>query len=164
VLASVITLVALPTIWLANRSDEGASTRPNVAAVGIDPGQADDDAGTGAAAAYDPLGSAGAAHLEPLSTAITPSSVSISVGTTPDDPIGTARGSYRRSIYVGTCRYNGAPSGSQVTVVNVANRRSTTCTVDRSSDLDDGELLMSQSGFLRIAELTAAPIHVEIRE
>ena len=64
-LASVITLVALPTIWLANRSDDGpSSSRPNVAAVGLDPGQA--DAADGAAAAADPMGSSGAAYLEPL--------------------------------------------------------------------------------------------------
>ena len=65
-LASVITLVALPTIWLANRSEDGpSSSRPNVAAVGLDPGQADD------AAAELPRrptrwGRSGAAYLEPL--------------------------------------------------------------------------------------------------
>jgi hypothetical protein len=163
VLASVITLVALPTIWLANRSEEGTSTRPNVAAVGIDPGRADADSESGDGAVFDPMGTSGAAHLEPLSTAVTPQSVEIAIGTSPDEPIATASGSYRRSIYVGTCRFNGAPSGAAITVLNVANGRSTTCTNDRSSDLDDGELLMSQSAFQRIAELTAAPIHVEIR-
>jgi hypothetical protein len=164
VLASVITLVALPTIWLANRSDGGTSTRPNVAAVGIDPGQADAETGAAGGAVFDPMGTSGAAHLEPLSTAVPQESVVIAVGTTPDDPVATAHGSYRRSIYVGTCRFNGLPGGSEVTVVNVANGRSTTCTTERSTALEDGELLLSQSGFQRIAELTAAPIHVEIRQ
>jgi hypothetical protein len=163
VLASVITLVALPTIWLANRSDDGqSSSRPNVAAVGLDPGQA--DAADGVAAAADPMGSSGAAYLEPLASALTPASAEIHVGTAPDQPIATARASFRRSaVQFDTCEFNGAGSGREVTVVNVANGRSTTCTIVREDGLAEGELLMSQGRFQRIAELTAAPIHVEIR-
>ena len=163
-LASVITLVALPTIWLANRSDDGpSSSRPNVAAVGFDPGQA--DAGANAAAiAADPMGTSGAAYLEPLSSAVTPASAEIHVGTAPDQPIATAKASFRRSaVLFDTCEFNGAESGREVTVVNVANGRSTTCTIVREDGLAEGELLMSQGRFQRIAELTAAPIHVEIR-
>jgi hypothetical protein len=164
VLASVITLVALPTIWLANRSDDGpSSSRPNVAAVGIDPGQA--DAAAGAVAAADPMGISGAAYLEPLSSAMTPASAEIHVGTAPDQPIATARASFRRtSVQFDTCEFNGAEIGREVTVVNVANGRSTTCTIVREDGLADGELLLSQGRFQRIAELTAAPIHVEIRQ
>jgi hypothetical protein len=163
VLASVITLVALPTIWLANRSDDGtSSSRPNVAAVGIDPGQA--DAASGVAAAADPMGTSGAAYLEPLASAVSPASAEIHVGTAPDQPIATARASFRRSsVQFDTCEFNGAESGREVTVVNVANGRSTTCTIVREDGLAAGELLLSQGRFQRIAELTAAPIHVEIR-
>ena len=63
-----------------------------------------------------------------------------------------------------TCRFNGLPGGQEVTVLNVANGRSTTCTTMRLDGLADGELLLSQGRFLHIAELTAAPIHVEIRK
>jgi hypothetical protein len=161
-LASVITLVALPTIWLANRSEE-SSTRPNVAAVGLDPGQADDDAG--GAAIPDPLGTSGAAYLEPVSITAAPDAVEIHVGTTPDDPVATARASYRRtSVRFDTCEFNGLRSGQEVTVVNVANGRSTTCTIMREDGLAEGELLLSQGRFQRIAELIAAPVHVEIRK
>ena len=165
VLASVITLVALPTIWLANRSEDGSSSsRPNVAAVGIDPGQAD-SASNEDGASFDPMGTSGAAYLEPLSSVVTPASAALVVGTTPDDPIATARASYRRtSVQFDTCEFNGMPSGQEVTVVNVANGRSTTCTIVREDGLADGELLLSQGRFQRIAELTAAPIHVEIRK
>jgi hypothetical protein len=163
VLASVITLVALPTIWLANRSDDGSSSsRPNVAAVGIDPGQA--DAADVAAVVADPMGNSGVAYLEPLSSALTPISAEVHVGTTPDQPIATAKASFRRSaVQFDTCEFNGADSGREVTIVNVANGRSTTCTIVREDGLAEGELLMSQGRFQRIAELTAAPIHVEIR-
>jgi hypothetical protein len=164
VLASAITLIALPTIWLANRSEGASSSRPNVAAVGLDPGQADSAANDGAAGA-DPMGTSGAAYLEPLSSMLTPDPVDLVVGTTPDEPIATARASYRRtSVQFDTCEFNGMPGGQQVTIVNVANGRSTTCTVVHEEGLADGELLLSQGRFQRIAELTAAPIHVEIRK
>jgi hypothetical protein len=163
VLASAITLVALPTIWLANRSDEGSSTRPNVAAVGLDPGQADDEAS--GVVEFDPLGTSGAAYLEPITVTAPRDAVEIQVGTTPDDPVATARASYRRtSVLFDTCEFNGLPSGQEVTVVNVANGRSTTCTTVRETGLAAGELLLSQGRFQRIAELTAAPIHVEVRK
>jgi hypothetical protein len=163
VLASVITLVALPTIWLANRSED-SSSRPNVAAVGLDPGQADPAANQDGGA-FDPMGTSGAAYLEPLSSMVTPASAALVVGTTPDDPIATAQASFRRtSVQFDTCEFNGMPAGQEVTVVNVANGRSTTCTTVREDGLADGELLLSQGRFQRIAELTAAPIHVEIRK
>jgi hypothetical protein len=161
VLASVLTLVALPAIWLANR-DEGSSTRPNVAAVGIDPGRADDDAG--AAAAFDPMGTTGAAYLDPVATHSPPANA-IVIGTTADDAIAVARASYRRSAVVfDTCQFNGLPGGEEVTVVNVANGRSTRCTIVHKIGLARGELLLSQGRFQRIAELTSAPIHVQIRK
>jgi hypothetical protein len=164
VLASVITLVALPTIWLANRNEGGSSSsRPNVAAVGIDPGQA--DAPESAAAGFDPMGTSGAAYLEPLASAVTPSSVAVVTGTASEELIATARASFRRtSVQFDTCEFNGVASGQEVIVVNVANGRSTTCTIVREEGLAEGELLLSQGRFQRIAELIAAPIHVEIRK
>jgi hypothetical protein len=162
VLASVITLVALPAIWLANRDDEGSSTRPNVAAVGIAPGHADGVAD--AAAAFDPMGTTGAAYLDSVASD-TAATVAIAIGTTADDVIAVARASYRRTAVVfDTCQFNGISGGEQVTVVNVANGRSTECTIVHRDGLAEGELLLSQGRFQRIAELTSAPIHVQIRK
>ena len=48
-LLAVLTLLALPTIWLVNRSDDD-SARPNVAAVGLDPGEAGTSPATAPAA------------------------------------------------------------------------------------------------------------------
>jgi hypothetical protein len=163
VLASVITLVALPAIWLANRDDEGSSTRPNVAAVGIDPGRADADAD--ATDAFDPMGTTGAAYLDPVAGESPQATAGIVIGTSADDVIGVAHASYRRTAVVfDTCQFNGLPGGEEVTVVNVANGRSTQCTIVNKNSLADGELLLSQGRFQRIAELTSAPIHVQIRK
>ena len=57
------------------------------------------------------------------------------------------------------------PRGSHVVVVNVANGRSTDCwTALRPIDEPQDEMVMSAAGFAAIADPTAAPIHVEIRQ
>ena len=92
------------------------------------------------------MGTSGAAYLEPLSSVVTPASAALVVGTAPDDPIATARASYRRtSVQFDTCEFNGVPGGQEVTVVNVANGRSTTCTTAGTDGLADGELLLSRA-------------------
>lgn len=166
-LVSVVTLVALPTIWLVNRGEDGAgSSRPNVAAVGLDPGDGD-----GAAAAppapdteFDPMGAPGPIYLEAATTVAPPPAPAVAVGTEADALVGTASGTYRNSVSGSTCLYNGTGYGERVTVVNVANGRSTECT---TSPLSGGEIdvvVLSASRFARIADLTAAPVHVEIRQ
>jgi hypothetical protein len=164
--ASVITLIALPAIWLVNRDDDTPSSRPNVAAVGVDPGNADEAvAGDGSADTFDPMGDGGAAFLEAPTTVAPPGTVRIAVGTAPDELVGTARATYRRSgIGNEVCLYNGTHGGDVVTVVNVANGRSIECTTSLMSDGQTGVLIMSQSRFAKLAELTAAPIHVEVRQ
>ena len=164
VLASVITLLTLPTIWLVNRDDAGeSSSRPNVGAVGIDPGEADEASGT-PVSELDPMGESGAMYLQPATTVLPPASIVVAIGTTPDDAIATARGTYRRSVEVNTCLFNGVRDGELVTVVNVANGRSTECNTTITEGLADGVLVMNISRFQRIADLTAAPIHLEIRQ
>jgi len=163
----VITLLALPTIWLVNRDEAGPSSpRPNVAAVGIDPGEADEAStspGAAAATDFDPMGASGAMYLEPATSVVPPDSPVIAVGTFPDEAIATARGSYRRDGAADTCLFNGLPGGEDVTIVNVANGRSVECTTSVFQG-DSDMLIMHVSRFQKIADLTAAPIHVEIRQ
>ena len=54
-------------------------------------------------------------------------------------------------------------SGSRITVVNLDNNRSMTCTTVLAPGDAVGELVMSTSTFAGIADLTDAPISVEIR-
>ena len=165
--ASVITLLALPTIWLVNRDEAGpSSSRPNVAAVGLDPGEADNPAAMSGAPVteLDPMGASGAMYLAPATTVVPPASVVVVVGTTPDDAIATARGTFRRDGDVDVCLFNGAPGGEDVTVVNVANGRSIECTTRSFQGGDDLMLTMHVTRFQKIADLTAAPIHLEIRQ
>lgn len=162
--------MALPTIWLVNRDDGGRnSARPNVASVGIDPGEAHDVLEITPAfdvvdEDFDPMGESPVMYLEPAASLSPPETVVVVVGTMPEDVIATARGSYRRSVPNGECQFNGVPAGADVTVVNVANGRSIRCTTSTRSDGDAATLVMSPFQFKRIASVTAAPIHVEIRQ
>jgi len=166
VLASVITLLALPTIWLVNRDEAGpSSARPNVAVVGIDPGEADSAASASGVpvSEFDPMGASGAMYLEPATSVVPPESVVVAVGTTPDELVANARGSYRRDGDLDVCLFNGIPGGEDVTIVNVANGRSVECTTSTFQG-DTDMLILHFTRFQKIADLTAAPIHVEIRQ
>lgn len=165
-LVSVVTLVALPTIWLVNRSEDGAgSARPNVAAVGLAPGEGNDAVGTPVADSdFDPMGAPNPIYLEAVTTVAAPPAPDVAVGTEADALVGVGTGTYRNSVSGSTCLYNGAGYGERITIVNVANGRSTECT---TSPLSGGELdvvVLSAARFATIADLTAAPVHVEIRQ
>ena len=169
-LASALTVVALPAVWLVNRDDERSSaTRPNVAAVGL----AADDAATnssrpdGAAppTSVDPMGDHDFDPLfldeQPAPPAPAPAPVAVgSAG----EVVATALATYSRSVSAGkTCSYNGVPAGTTVKVVNPANGRSIEC-VTGPSDGDEDELVLHPDRFAQIASLVAAPVPVEIHQ
>ncbi|CAN5808500.1 hypothetical protein BH24ACT5_BH24ACT5_18950 [soil metagenome] len=165
-LVSVATLVALPTIWLVNRNEDGAgSSRPNVAAVGLDPGDGDGVVASPLAVdTADPMGAPGPIYLEAATTVAPPPAPEVAVGTEADAMVGAASGTYRNSVSGSTCLYNGTGYGERVTVVNVANGRSTECTTSPLAGGVVDVVVLSASRFARIADLTAAPVHVEIRQ
>jgi hypothetical protein len=164
VIASALTFVALPGIWLVNRDDE-ASARPNVAAVGaaVDGGSASPSIAT-----FDPMGTAAPQYLDGSATPGASSTVPAppAVGTVGEQVVATARAIFRRSVRDDrTCLFNGVEPGTRVVVVNVENDLSIACYVSqRDPDQPEGELVMSARSFAEIADPTAAPIAVEIRQ
>ena len=164
-LLAVLTLLALPMIWLVNRSDDD-SARPNVAAVGLDPGEPgpEPEAATAPASAeqIDPMGTSGAAYLAPTPTA-EQSTPEVVYGTVSGEAVGMAVATYRHNIGRDVCLYNGTDLGARVTIVNVANGRSTECTTSYLSGGTTSELVMDSQRFATIADLVSAPVHVEVR-
>lgn len=169
-LATVITLIALPAIWLLNRSEDGSgSVRPHVAAAGLSPGNADSVSSTldplsQPPSSFDPMGSAGAAAY--LDAKPLPASVPVpvvAVGTTPGEFVANASATYRSGVAPGECQFNGGGIGDTITVINVANERSITCQTAILSGGAPGTLVMNTVQFRQLAELIAAPIHVEVR-
>jgi hypothetical protein len=165
VLASALTIVALPAVWLANQDPAGTSgSRPNVAAVGLPAG----DGGAAVAAdtePVDPMGSVEAGYLDGSSLPPRAEHVPIEFGTSADLLVDSATAIYRRSVgRVDTCLYSGVEAGAHIRVVNIDNGRSVDCwTALRPPDAPPDELVMHPDRFAQIADLTSAPIDVEIR-
>lgn len=156
-LASTLTIVALPALWLANRPDSGA---PSVAVAGlaVDPTGdsenaplADDRPGNAPVFFDGPSSQVGAGLAE------------IAVPAAPTAERTTARASFRSDVPVGICQSDMIGNGQSITVVNLDNNRSITCTTVLTPTSVSGELVMHPDVFSRIADLTDTPIPVEIR-
>jgi len=159
---TVLTLLALPALWWANTS-ENSSTSPNLAVAGIDPDVDAPTATPAQAATDDGLDDVAPVFLEGPTSAAGAGQAEIAIPAKPliDGVIATA--TFRSNLADGTCIVAGITSGSKVTVVNLSNNRSVSCTTMLAPGNQPGDLVMSTNAFAGIADLTDAPISVEIR-
>ena len=185
-LASAMTLLALPALWWANKqSDAGA---PNVATVGIEVADASDSgANTDAVIApIDATGTIPTTTVPVVSTTPTPATTPAVTdpppvflggpsanGATQAPPVGvpatpmvapiTTKASYRSTISpADTCLVAGIDTGTRITVTNLNNGHSIDCIANRVyTDGSDG-LVLHTKLFAQIADLTDAPIPVDI--
>lgn len=184
-LATTLTLLALPALWWVNRAEN--STAPNVAVAGADVGVGDGRAGASESTTAEVRSST---PPSPPSGASTPAPqnateesrepvapvflegpgaqadagpAEIAVPAPPDFERITTTATFRSSVGPGVCKIPGVLNGRTVTVVNLETGRSVTCT----SSLAPGELAdqitLGTSLFAELADLTDAPIPVEIR-
>lgn len=165
VAATALTLLALPALWWANTS-ENNSTSPNLAVAGIDPG------GDAASSATVPEPSDGGddeftevapVFLDGPTSAAGAGQAEIAVPAKPLVDGLAAKATFRSDVPSGTCIVAGLTSGSTITVVNLDNNRSTTCTTILAPGYSPDDLVMNTTSFAGIADLTDAPISVEIR-
>ena len=157
-LASALTLVALPTLWWANQSDGGA---PNLATVGI---AVVDQSAT--APAPDPEAEdAAPVFLDGPSGQVGAGLAEIAVPAPPVIARITTTATFRSTLAAGpACMIPGIGGGQQLTVVNLDNGRSVTCTAIMAPGTAADQLVMTPELFAEIADLTDAPIPVEIRQ
>ena len=185
-LVTGLTLLALPALWWANQhADSGA---PNVATVGIDVGdgatapEATDTAqvvpaapGPAPATTQPPItiaptttssdGPSAPIFLDGPSAASSGGAAAIAVPAAPTVERINTSASYRGSISPSdTCLTPDIETGTLVTVVNLNNGHSVTCVATRSYSTDDTGLIMHTDTFSQIADLTDAPIPVEISQ
>jgi hypothetical protein len=166
--ATVLTLLALPALWWANTSDN--SSAPGLAVAGIDPGvdvpTASSPSPQPAAAAKDPsaeIGDAAPLFLEGPMSAPGAGQVEVAVPAKPLVDGVSAQATFRSTVAPDRCIVAGLASGTPITVVNLDNNRTITCTSLVAPGSEVGELIMHTSVFSTIADLTDAPISVEIR-
>jgi hypothetical protein len=185
-LAASLTLLALPALWWANQqADSGA---PNVATVGIDVGDGhsestaptDDERLVEAASEFEPATTAPSITVPPTTPPADPSApvfldgpsavagggaAEIAVPAAPTVANITTAASYRSSISpVNTCLTSNIKTGTTITVVNLNNGHSVTCIATRVYSTDGTGLIMHTDTFSQIADLTDAPIPVEISQ
>jgi len=182
-LASAMTLLALPALWWANKqSDAGA---PNVATVGIE--VADDSANADAVIApIDATGAIPATTVPVVSTTPTPATTPAVTdpppvflegpsanGATQALPVGvpaapmvatiTTKANYRSTISpADTCFVAGVDTGTRITVTNLDNGHSVDCIANRVYTDGSEGLVLHTNLFAQIADLTDAPIPVDI--
>jgi hypothetical protein len=163
-LATAVTLVALPALWWANTSTDSAA--PNVAVAGVDVG---DDPNAPADADEAPGDSAEPGSAEPVFLG-GPSSKTgagqqvIAVPARPSVDGIVARATFRSSLpSADSCIVPGLADGAQVTVINTSNNRSIVCTTIPVPEGAD-DVVLDTAMFAELADLTDAPIAVEIRQ
>ena len=159
-LATLVTLLALPALWWINQDDDSAA--PNVAPVGVEVGDDTDAATTG-----EPATEADGDGTEPVFLdgpfSANPGAAEIAVPAAPDrEPIvGTA--SYSSVISGGTCLTNHTEPWNEVTVVNLDNNRSIKFLVAPAPEAQTTDIVIHTRRYNALADLTDAPIPVEIR-
>jgi hypothetical protein len=156
-LATALTFVALPALWWANKSD---TSGPNVATAGLAVGAAAAPTTTDNAANDD----AAPVFLDGPSAQVGAGLTEIAVPQPPAIPRITTTATFRSDLPDSTCRVVGVGGGVELTVVNLDNNRSITCTATLAPIGSTSQLVMSSAQFAQIADLTDAPIPVEIRQ
>ena len=185
--ATIVTLIALPTLWLVSRDEARDGTgAPSVAALGA--GNAVGSAGSSAHAGnatdvaatappnvprasvnpvVDELGDAfGDTHpvfLDGPTAPPVPVVLDVAVPTTDPNTSMSGLASYVRSDVPDRCDTPHAPVNATVVVTNVNNGRSVTCRNTFTFGLTNGLIvILDQAAFLKIGDLIAAPVPVRI--
>jgi hypothetical protein len=158
-LAAAITVIAAPAAFLLNRGGDEPATVSNVTVVGTLPG----DSGPPATApvATDVMGTTPVAYLDGTAAPRDEDLATIAIPRLPQAINGTA--SFRRNIRSTTaCQVKGVRFNTAVTVTNLDNSRSVQCIASVGGAEPDEDVVLHADAFLQIADLTDAPVPVQI--
>ena len=175
-IAAALTLIALPALWWANQSEN--SSAPNVATVGVgdvaingDPeGETADDSvnadrplSNSLLPPREPTGVSEPVFLDGPSGQVGSGLAEVAVPAKPRGAQVTTTATFRSSLFnTSTCIIAGIANGTTITVVNLDNNRSTTCVTTLAPSGSDNQLVLHTRTFAELADLTDAPIPVEI--
>ena len=161
VVACVFTLVALPALWALSRDSATSTGSPQVGAAGVDVGKAtaDTEPSTTAYQPEAPLFVGGDDTPAP------PGLINVAVPPPPGDNEAVAQASFHRYAGVGVpvCTTLLAPEAAKLTVTNLDNGQSTTCTNTLGMALPAGsDLVLNTAVYILIADLADAPVPVRV--
>lgn len=163
-IATVLTLIALPSLWLMSRDEPTGPATVTPAGVAINP----ETTATTRPATPDVMGTARSAFLDPPE--VEPEGVRqpgdpipIAVPAPPRGTLITGRATFRSSIpNQSVCLVVGAPFNARVRITNVDNGRSLECAASVNSLGSRDEVVLHTDAFTSIASLIDSPITVEI--
>ena len=160
IVVTAFTLIALPSIWLLDRNDPKSPGSSAVAAAGV---VTPEGGATGTTATTQPEVPI---FLDNTIVAVAPAVIDIALPDAPGDREAVGKATYRR--YIDTildrpCTTYLVPSGATVTVTNIDNGLSTTCTntygVSKPAEAD---IVMDTDVYVAIADLVDAPVPVRL--
>lgn len=169
--ALAITVIAVPAAFLLNRTGD-TSTPPVGTVIGSvvsdQPGSgaslapaADTGQPLDAASATDAMGTTPVGFLDGTVPARDSDPATIAIPRLPRSINGT--GSFDREITdTKQCTAKGIPLNSRITVTNRDNSRSVSCINTVEASPSDADVILNADAFLLIADLTDAPIAVQI--
>lgn len=166
-IALAITVIAAPAAFLLNRGDE-ATTSPVVTVIGTvagsgEPGDTSpgaDESGN-APSATDSMGTAPVGYLDGTVPARDADPATIAIPQVPQSVNGEA--SFDHDLRdVSRCVAKGVPFNSRLTVTNRDNSRSVQCIYNIRVVEPPADVVLHSDAFLQIADLTDAPIPVQI--
>ena len=164
IIAAVLTLVALPSLWIMSRDEPTGPATVTPVGIGLTP----DTITTSRHETTDVMGTARSAFLDPPETETEGvrqpgEPIPIAVPAPPSHTVHTARATFRSNIPNDTiCLVVGAPFNARVRVTNVDNGQSLSCAASVNSLGSRDEVVLSTDAFTRIASLVDAPITVEV--
>jgi hypothetical protein len=165
-LAAAITLIAVPAVFLLGREESAAEPVTATTVVGTvapNPDAASASAGSAdpSTPETDPMGTTPVAYLEGTVPPSAGDGATIAIPRKQRSIKGTA--SFRRNIgLINTCQVIGVPFGTAVTVTNLDNSRTVQCISSVGGVEPPDDVVMHADAFLQIADLTDAPIPVDI--
>jgi hypothetical protein len=160
IVATAFTLVALPSIWLFDRDDPASPGASTVAAAGVATPGAAASGTTPTTQPELPI------FLDNTIVVVAPAVIDVALPDAPGDREAVGKATHRRYIdspIFRPCTTYLAPSGATITVTNIDNGLSTTCTntlgVSKPADAD---IVLDTGVYVAIADLVDAPVPVRL--
>ncbi|WP_395152668.1 hypothetical protein [Ilumatobacter sp.] len=173
--AALLSLIALPALWFVNRDDPAPG--PNIATAGVDVGNQAASAETTAGTPITVQTTIGQSNL-PTPDTIRDTDPIFLDGPAPQQggvtkiAVQTADGSdsiFAQATFLSTvpdtltCFAKDIEPGQIVTVINLDNLRSTTCSIMLAPVNQPTDIVLHTDNFVQLADLTDAPISVQVR-
>ena len=174
-LAALFSLIALPALWFANR--DNPAPRPNIATAGVDLRSPAASAEPTAGTPITVKTTIGQSNLPTLDTIRDADPIfldgpapqrggvaEIAVPTADESDSIFAQATFLSTVPdTRTCLAKVIPPGQTVTVINLDNLRSTICRISLAPTSQRADIVLHTNNFVGLADLTDAPISVQVR-